>query len=70
MDRAPVSSSNIHSVGYDSSSMTLEIEFRSGGVYQYFEVPESVYEELLHASSKGSYFHQHVKDRYHFQRVT
>ena len=36
MIRQPVSSSNIRSIGYDSMSSTLEIEFHSGGVYQYF----------------------------------
>ena len=38
MIRQPVSSSNIRSIGYDSESNTLEIEFHSGGVYQYFGV--------------------------------
>lgn len=38
MIRQPVSSSNIRSIGYDSKSNTLEIEFHSGGVYQYFGV--------------------------------
>lgn len=49
--------------------MTLEIEFHSGGVYQYFNVPESVYVGLLHAASKGSYFHEQIRDRYRYQRV-
>ena len=40
MNRKPVRSSNISSIGYDSESKTLEIEFHSGGVYQYFNVPE------------------------------
>lgn len=39
MDRETVQSSNIASVGYDLSSSTLEIEFKSGGIYQYSGVP-------------------------------
>ena len=35
MDRTPVVSSNINSIGYDASSSVLEVEFRSG-LYQYF----------------------------------
>ena len=31
MNREPVSSSNIASIGYDVSSETLEIEFHNGG---------------------------------------
>ena len=64
MIRQPVSSSNIRSIGYDSESNTLEVEFLSGRVYQYFDVPESIYNELMHASSHGSFFHRYIRDRY------
>ena len=69
MIRQTVSSSNLHSVGYDSSSAILEISFHSGGVYQYYNVPESVYFSLLNASSKGKYFHQYIKNRYRYRKV-
>ncbi|MBM3118253.1 MAG: KTSC domain-containing protein [Chloroflexi bacterium] len=69
MKRESVSSSNISSIGYDSESRTLEIEFHSGGVYQYFDVPQSIYDELMHASSHGSYFHRYVKDRYRWAKI-
>jgi hypothetical protein len=61
MKRTNVESSNLASVGYDPSSMTLEIEFKKSGVYQYFEVPESVYEELMNANSHGEYFDANIK---------
>ena len=69
MIRQPVSSSNIRSIGYDSESNTLEIEFHSGGVYQYFGVPESIYNELMHAPSHGSYFHRHIRDQYRWTKM-
>lgn len=41
MDRQPINSSAIASIGYDSSSGTLEIEFANGGpVWQYYDFPE------------------------------
>ena len=40
MIRDPVSSSNIASIGYDSDSETLEIEFTNGSIYQYFNLPD------------------------------
>jgi hypothetical protein len=43
MQRQLVKSTNVRSVGYDASIGTLEIEFHSGGIYQYFSVPEAVY---------------------------
>ena len=69
MRRDPVASSNIMSVGYEPSSQTLEIEFGSGGVSQYYNVPQSVYEELLAAPSKGKFFASQVKDRFPYARV-
>ena len=69
MNRQPVQSSNIRSVGYDATAQTLEIEFHSGGIYHYFEVPESVHLGLLAAPSKGTYFHERIEDRYRYRRV-
>ena len=69
MDRIPVSSSNISSVGYDASAMTLEVEFSSGHIYQYFDVPESVYQELSRANSVGGYLAKNIKNVYRYTRT-
>ena len=61
MERKHVRSSNLKSVGYDPEAKTLEIEFLNGGLYKYFNVPENIYNELMAASSHGSYFDQYVK---------
>lgn len=63
--RQSVRSRNIRSIGYDDVSQTLEIEFHSGGIYQYVNVPKSVYDNLMQAPSHGSYFSRHIKGRYH-----
>lgn len=49
--------------------MTLEIVFHSGGVYQYFDVPESEYHGLIQAGSKGQYFHTNIKDNYRYAKL-
>lgn len=61
MDRIPVQSSNVASVGYDEMSATLEVGFNDGSVYQYFGVPPDVYEGLMNTSSKGSFLNHYVK---------
>ncbi len=61
MPRQPVKSSDITSIGYDASTSTLEVEFRTGAVYQYYSVPRSVYEGRMGAKSHGSYFARYVK---------
>jgi hypothetical protein len=69
MNRIPVTSSNMKSVGYDIQSMTLEIEFTSGEVYQYFDVPEAVHSELMGSDSKGSFFSAQIKGNYRYARL-
>ena len=69
MIRQPVVSTNLCSVGYDETSRTLEIEFHGGEVYQYFDVPKTVYSSLMSASSQGSYIHRYIKDRYRWKRI-
>ena len=69
MNRTPVSSSNLRSVGYDSSTETLEVEFHSGGIYQYFGVPSSIHDALMSAGSHGEYFAANVKNNYRWQKI-
>ena len=69
MERMAVSSTNIASVGYDEGSQTLEIEFVSGQVYEYYDVPASVYAEFLGAGSLGSYHHANIRGVYRYQRI-
>ncbi len=68
MDRIPVSSSNIVSVGYDPASLTLEIEFKNGSVYEYTNVPQEEYEAFMNADSKGTYLHSNIK-KYPYSRL-
>jgi len=69
MERKPVDSSNIANVGYDQDSMVLEVEFHNGSVYQYFDVPSHVYEELVSAESVGRFFNMQVKGSFRYARI-
>jgi len=70
MDRDPVNSSMIASIGYDQSSGTVEIEFRSNGqVWQYYDVPEITYNEVRMAGSLGKSFHAMIKNQFKEARV-
>ncbi|WP_435081604.1 KTSC domain-containing protein [Clavibacter michiganensis] len=42
-----VISTNVQAVGYDNSSRTLRVQFQSGGIYDYYEVAPSLYQEML-----------------------
>jgi hypothetical protein len=69
MDRELVSSSNIVSVGYDSDSETLEVEFKGTGVYQYYNVPAFLHERMMAADSVGKFFNAEIKNAYPCSKV-
>lgn len=69
MERAPVTSTDIRAIGYDADSQTLEVEFNSGGVYQYSGVSPGEHDGIMAADSKGKYFHANIKNRYPFVKL-
>lgn len=69
MDREYVESSNLRSVGYDSNTSTLEVEFTSGAIWQYFDVLESSYYEMKSASSVGKYFNANIRGQHSESKV-
>ncbi len=64
-----VASTNLQSVGYDEGTQTLEVQFVSGRVYQYYGVPENMHTQLMRAASKGQFFNTYIRNSYPFSRV-
>jgi hypothetical protein len=69
IERQPVVSSDVASIGYDEAVQTLEIEFKATGVYRYFSVPKNVFDELSATPSPGKFFRQHIKGKYAWEKV-
>jgi hypothetical protein len=69
MERELVASSTIVSAGYDAGSETLEVEFKSGGTYQYFNVPAPVYQQFMESGSKGQFLHANIKSSFPYSKV-
>ena len=61
MERLPVKSTNVKAVGYDAETKMLQVEFKSGGVYQYAGVQTEMYADLLEAESVGRFVSQVVR---------
>ena len=61
MERQPVKSTNVDSVGYNAEEKILEVAFRNGGVYQYAGVQPEMYADLLKAESIGRFVSQVVR---------
>ncbi|MBD0311482.1 MAG: KTSC domain-containing protein [Microcoleus sp. T3-bin5] len=51
----PVESTTLEAVGDRETTSTLEVVFNSDQTYGYFEVPKTVYLQLMASDSKGSY---------------
>lgn len=69
MERKPVTSSNIASIGYDKDTQTLEVEFKNNTVFQYFGFEESKFTEFYDAQSSGYYFHNFIKGQYSSKKL-
>jgi len=69
MEMQPVESSNLAAVGYDLSQAIMRIEFKNGRLYEYYDVPQYIYDELLAAESKGSYAAKNIYKNYTQQRI-
>ena len=69
MQRHSVASSNLASLGYDAQTGTLEAEFLGGGIYQYYGVPQNMYDQLMTAPSKGQFLNAYIKNQYPYSRV-
>ena len=69
MLRQAVKSSELRWVGYEESALLLEVEFQSGEVYRYFDVPARLVLELLRADSIGRFFNAHIRPKFAFEKV-
>lgn len=64
MNMIPVSSSAISAIGYDPLTKRMKIRFKQGDTYDFCRVPVNVFEGLLAASSKGTYYDRYIRERY------
>lgn len=64
-----VESTTLATVAYDADRRLLQIEFRDRATYRYFNVPTDVYETLLRAPSKGSYFNGVIRGQFAYVRM-
>jgi hypothetical protein len=62
-------SSNIARFAYDEANQVLFVEFKNGSVYQYFDVLEQVFQQMMSAPSKGRFLAQVIKGTYRYARV-
>ena len=64
-----VDSTSLRTIGYDAERQPLPVEFHNRSIYQYFEVPATVYQELMQAPSKGAYFNRSIRSNFDYVLV-
>lgn len=69
IDRLPVDSSNIDSIGYAEDRQILAIAFKSGSIFHYRGVPMGVFEAFGAAPSRGSFFVKEIKGKFSGERM-
>jgi hypothetical protein len=62
-------SSALNAAAHIPTERLLYLEFHGGERYRYFNFPPEQYQNFLAAESKGTYFGQHIRDRFLFERL-
>ncbi len=65
----PVESSNIKAIGYQPSTKKLFVRFKNNTLYEYADVPQSTFDELSDAHSKGQYFSRSIRNVFEASKV-
>ena len=70
MQPVRLESTSLASAQYDPALSRLEVEFRNGQRYLFFQVPLHRYQELLESDSKGAFFNRYIRNCFPFQHLT
>lgn len=62
-----VDSSHINDVEWSGGVLT--VQFKDGGVYEYYDVPNGTFQEFLAAPSKGRFFKESIKGVFEYAKV-
>jgi len=69
MHRTGVAVNGISQVGYEDGSEILEIEFASGKVFQFFNVPPKTFHQLMDSEFKEFYYQNNIHERFPYKRI-
>lgn len=70
MQRVSIESRSLASAGYDPATRRLELEFRTGRRYEYYDVPPGVYSWLLRVPNKGQFVSRMISPCYAYRELS
>lgn len=62
-------SSQIREISYAPENSQMQITFKGGSQYRYFDVHQSVFDRALEAPSIGSFFASYIKHNHKFEKI-
>ena len=67
---SPIESTLLASAAYRPDRSLLDLEFRDGTLYRFFDVPVACFRQLMVSDSKGTYFNRYIRNRFRYQLLT
>jgi hypothetical protein len=64
-----ITSSNLKRSEYDIENKTLKITFNNEMLYEYEEVPHSIYSQFRLSDSQGRYFNQNIAKKFKYKKL-
>jgi hypothetical protein len=61
LKRVPVQSRILKTVAYDESLHVMEVEYHTGSIYRYYDIPLEVYKAMFSEHSPGSFWNAYLK---------
>ena len=55
---------------FQHKGLTLKINFSDGSIYEYFNVPKSIYIKLINADSQGRFARRHIYNSFLYRTIT
>lgn len=68
-EQHPLSSTAFSHIGYSTINNVLDLKFKSGSVYRYYEVPIPVWENFYYSTSMGEFFNENIRGQYRASKL-
>lgn len=66
-----MTSTAIETIEYklENGQLFLDLTFKSGGKYRYFDIPQNVFNDFVQAGSRGRFFQENIRSQYKFEKL-
>jgi hypothetical protein len=69
MIEVSIKSTSLRAASYDTLKENLRVSFINGNIYEYKNVPSTLFTKFRLAKSQGKFFNQNISKSYNFRKV-